>query len=203
MPNPVSAFGQHSDATPTLKNGDTVPLQLDSAGNVLVNVAVGGGGTGSNAAAGPTAALVPADADYTGLISTLSYPTPVSAGQLVGGMGDKAGRQIFVPNAPRSMTNAASAQSSSASPSTLIAAGGAGVYNDILTLILTNESTTTATVVSLSDGTNTYKFALSVNGGGVFQFPTPLPASSAATAWQFSNSAGVAVDCVVIYVGNQ
>ncbi|HET7150873.1 MAG TPA: hypothetical protein VFI60_05645 [Candidatus Acidoferrum sp.] len=41
-------------------------MQLDSAGNLLVNVAAGGG-SGSNAAAGPTGSAVPADADYLGV----------------------------------------------------------------------------------------------------------------------------------------
>ncbi len=41
MANPVNAQGQYSSATPTLKNQDTVPLQLDSAGNLFINEAVG------------------------------------------------------------------------------------------------------------------------------------------------------------------
>jgi hypothetical protein len=46
MANPVNAQGQYNSATPVLKNQDSIPLQLDSAGNLLVNTAVGGGGGG-------------------------------------------------------------------------------------------------------------------------------------------------------------
>ncbi len=75
------------------------------------------------------------------------------------------------------------------------------VYNDILGIVLTNE-TATATVVSISDGTATYKFALAANGGGVFQFPYFLPATSLDTNWTISNSASSTVDAVVTYVAN-
>src|SRR6266576_2758780 len=48
MPSPVTAFGQYNSITPALINKEPMPLQLDSAGNLLVNVAVGapGGGGG-------------------------------------------------------------------------------------------------------------------------------------------------------------
>jgi hypothetical protein len=101
----------------------------------------------------------------------------------------------------RGLTGSSSAQSTSSAPITLIAAGSVGVYNDIVTFICTNESNV-ATVVSLSDGTQVYKFALSPNGGGVFNFLTPLPATNFSTDWTVSNSAGVPVDCVVVFAIN-
>lgn len=102
-------------------------------------------------------------------------------------------------NAIRTAVFPISVQSTSATPSTLIASAAAH-YTDIVTLILTNEGT--ATVVSISDGTITYKFALAANGIDVINFPTPLPASSSATAWTVSNSAAQTVDCVLTYLKN-
>lgn len=95
-----------------------------------------------------------------------------------------------------------SVQSTASSPATLIAAGATGIFNDIITLVLTNEGT--ATIVSISDGTVTYKFSLgavaSANANLVINFATPLQATSSATAWTISNSAAQNVDVVATYV---
>ncbi len=102
----------------------------------------------------------------------------------------------------RALTTPFTYQSTAASPATMIASGGAGVYTDITELVLTNESAT-ATIVSITDGTLTYKFALAGNGGLTKTFATPLKASSTATAWQVSNSAAVNVDCVGVVINNK
>lgn len=94
----------------------------------------------------------------------------------------------------------ASVQQSSATPSTLISAGAAGIYNDIASMAVTNESST-ATVVSLIDGSGTtFKFALAANGGISYNPALPLPQALPATAWTVSNSASVTCDFVVIYI---
>lgn len=56
--------GAVTTASPTYTNGQTSPLNLDTNGNLRVNVTSGSTG---NAAAGNTGAAVPAQADYTGL----------------------------------------------------------------------------------------------------------------------------------------
>jgi hypothetical protein len=84
----------------------------------------------------------------------------------------------------------------------MIASGGTGVFTDITELILTNESAT-ATIVSISDGTIAYNFALAANGGLTKTFATPLKATSAATAWTVSNSSAVNVDCVGVVIDNK
>lgn len=151
---------------------------------------------------GATAAAVPANAVQQGARAATAYPTAVTDGQLVAPMADKAGRQVTVPNVPRDLTGTASVNASAASGTSLVAAGATGVFNDIISLVITNE-TSTATIVSLTDGTTTYKFALAANGGIVLNFSTPLPAASSATAWTCGNSATVALDYVVIYAKNK
>lgn len=150
---------------------------------------------GTNSSPAPTAST------EEGLIAAISLPAAVANGSLIGAMGDKFGRAITISNGPRDLIAPASFQSTGASAVTFINAI-AGVYIDIIHLILTNESAT-ATIVSLTDGTNTYKFALAANGGCSIAFPTPLPAAAANHVWQISNSAAVAVDCIAIYVKNQ
>lgn len=56
--------GIYNSSAPTPTNGQTLPLQLDSAGRVIVAV---GAGSAGNAAASATGSAVPADADYIGL----------------------------------------------------------------------------------------------------------------------------------------
>lgn len=98
----------------------------------------------------------------------------------------------------------ASLTSASGSAVSLIPTGGSGVFNNIASLTITNESST-ATVVSLADGAgNTYKFALAANGGITFNPAIPLPqGGSGNTAWTVLNSGAVSLDYVAIYFSEQ
>jgi hypothetical protein len=137
--------------------------------------------------------------------AALTYPVAVTDGQAVSAMADKAGRGVTVLNAPRDLVGTVALSSAAATATVLIAAGAAGVFNDIISLVITNE-TSTATVVSLSDsgaGGTIYKIALAANGGIVLNFTTPLPQGTAAAAWDVLNSAAVALDYIVIYAKNK
>lgn len=152
---------------------------------------------------GATGSAVPAGADYEGLFAvTSTFPTAATPGNLVGAMGDKAGRAVQVINSTRELTGAASLDSSSSSAVSFIASGGASVFTDITELIITNDSAT-ATIVTLSDGTATYKFAINANGGLTKSFLSPLPATSAATAWTVLNSAAVSCHYIAVYAKNK
>lgn len=116
-----------------------------------------------------------------------------ASGAVVPAMGDNVGRQVTVANCPRQSCGESVLNSASSSLVTFIAAQGSGLYADITSLIITNESAT-ATVVSLSDGTTVRKYALAANGGMVAPFNPPKKAASSNTAWQVSNSAAVTLD---------
>jgi hypothetical protein len=62
--NELLIAGQFNTTPTTITSGNISPFQLDSAGNLLVNVKAGSSG---NAAASATAAAVPASADYSGI----------------------------------------------------------------------------------------------------------------------------------------
>lgn len=131
---------------------------------------------------------------------------PATAIQIAGSDGtnlrtiatDTTGRTVAVLNGARATLGVFSVQSTSSSPSSLIGSGSG--YRDIITLILTNEGT--ATIVSISDGTTTYKFALGANLGININFSSTLPAKTSATAWTISNSASQTVDASGVYVNN-
>jgi hypothetical protein len=62
--NPVKVGGKYNSTPPTFTDGQRGDLQLDSAGNLKVNIATGSTG---NAAASATGSAVPASADYGGI----------------------------------------------------------------------------------------------------------------------------------------
>jgi hypothetical protein len=184
---------------------------IKNVGNSAVATAASGVqkvGVVGNAGAifdGATAATVPANALLDGARAATAYPTAVTDGQLVGAMADKAGRQAVVLNSVRDLIGTAILNSNSSTTVSFITAGASGVFNDIISLIITNESAT-ATIATLTDngsGGNTYKFALAGNGGIVVNFPTPLPQGTSAAAWQVLNSAGVALDWIAVYAKNK
>jgi len=145
-------------------------------------------------------ATPPANAVQVSAIAATALPTAATATNTVVPMADKYGRLIVLPQAPRDLVGTASVQNTGVS-GTLIGAI-ASTYRDITNLVITNE-TATPTVVSVSDGTTTYKFALAASGGGVFPFSPPLPAASVNTNWTVSNSGSCTIDCVVTYVNNK
>ncbi len=87
--------------------------------------------------------------------------------------------------------------SSDTSSHTLIAASGAvGYFVDLIYVEITNGSNT-ATVLTISDGTSNYKYALAPMGGIVLAMKEyPKLAASANTAWtaQLSVSANVYIN---------
>lgn len=94
--------GIYNSSAPSPTTGQTLPVQLDSSGNLKVNVAAGSSG---NAAASATGSAVPADAGYTGFNS---------GGNLVG---------VSSTN-PLPSTDKADGTVGSATPSTAITIGG-------------------------------------------------------------------------------
>jgi hypothetical protein len=152
----------------------------------------------------PAAPSLRVTSDY--LAVTTALPAAVSGGAQVVPAADKFGRTLAVLNSPRELVGTASlGPSSSSSAVSFITAGGAGVFNDIITFIATNFSAT-ATIVTVSDngaGGNTYSFALAPNGGIVVNFPTPLPQGTSAAAWDVLNSAGNVCYYTAVYARNK
>src|SRR6266478_1079249 len=58
--------GEFNVSSPAPTSGQKVPLQVDAAGNLLVNVAVGGGGGGSNPSVGADNAAAPTSSTQVG-----------------------------------------------------------------------------------------------------------------------------------------
>lgn len=130
-------------------------------------------------------------------------PTAVTDGQASNVMTDKVGRQVVVQGHVREQVDRkATTITSSTSVTTVVAAGGSGVFTDITSLIIMNSSAT-ATLVTLSDGTVSYVYYLGAGSGFTMPFNPPLPATTANTAWTLTCGTSVAsVYCNVVYVDN-
>lgn len=117
-------------------------------------------------------------------------------------MGVMLGKKSVVTlNGYRDKTETFTLDSSSSSTVAFIPALS-GVYRDLLTLVITNDSTT-ATIVSLTDNGSAgkvYKYAIAGNGGIVIPYPTPFPQTAPGVAWNVLNSAGVSLHYVALVV---
>lgn len=178
-------------------NLNTSLLALESGGN-LAKIA---------SAIAATGAAVPADAVYAGLISTTAFPTAASAGNIVGAMGDKAGRAVVVLNAPRDLAGRQVTTISSSTSETTVVSSSSGNFIDITSLQITNASATIPVTVTLKDatsGTTAAIYDLAAGGGIVAQFPTPLKQSVVTNNWTATLSvATVTVDINIQYVLNK
>jgi hypothetical protein len=192
------------DSMPALGAGNQIIGQIklvDGAGST--NLAAVKAASTAAAATDPSLVVAASPNSPIPARAATTVPTAVSDGAAVPVQADKFGHPVAVLNAPRDLIGTSIVSNNSAtSGASLIGAGASNVYNDIITLIITNRSAT-ATVVSLTDGTNTYTFAIAANGGLVCNFPTPLPAASSATAWTIGNSAAVACDYVTVFCKNK
>lgn len=153
---------------------------------------------------GATNAAPPANAVLQGLIAANALPSAATVTDTVAPMADKFGRQIVIPVAMRDLIKPASVQTTTATQTALLAAQGAGVFADLISLTITTESATACTV-ALSDGTTTYKvnIANQQGAGATINLPTPLPATSANTAWNVTGCASVTLDYIAEFALNK
>ncbi len=132
--------------------------------------------------------------------------TPVSDGDAVRAIGDDLGRGVMVIGQVRDLVNHQHTQiASSSSETTIITAAGAGVFADLVGLILTNQ-TATAVNVTIKDstaGTTRMVIALAASGGAVIMFPRPVKQATANNNWTATlSSAAVTVNIFAQFEAN-
>lgn len=110
-------------------------------------------------------------------------PTAVADGDRVDCFRDDVGRGVVVLNQCRDLLGSQNTTiTSSTSETTIVTAGGSGVFNDLTSLTMTNKSAT-GTLVTLKDstgGTTRGVYYVPATGGIVLTFPTPKPQLAAA-----------------------
>lgn len=167
------------------------------------NSALPAAGQGAIAAAAPAGATMPA------LKAATANPTNATAGNLVAPMGDKAGRAVITPVQVRELTVVGTLSVAATAETTLIAAGGAGVFNDIIGIIITTAGAAAQTI-TIKDGTAGTTRAVfnypnaALAPGAPFQamFPVPLPQSAANANWTVTQSVATACNYTFLYAKN-
>lgn len=170
--------------TSTTQSGLQVDLRKIAGSSIVT-----GGVTGSQGIGGATAVgqpIVANPVNVGGRASTALSTTSTVA--VLNNMVDKFGRQITIPMAMRDIVGTQTTTiSASTSETTIITAGAAGVFKDIVLLVISNTSASTNTRIDFRDATaGTILFSMQSIGGAApigFSMATPIPQTAAANNW--------------------
>lgn len=159
---------------------------VTAAGHVLVS------GDGSFVVVGNVASDA-ADAGNPvkigGIVVVSANPTSAAASDRVNASFDKVGRQVVVNQQPRELVVQAFVTVESANR-TILASGGAAIFQDITHLSLTNAAATAVTVYvfQTSAGTPVMAFNLAAGGGVVNLFQPPWKQTTADKVWSLQST---------------
>jgi hypothetical protein len=155
-----------------------------SAGVQKVGIA---GGTAGAAIDGAIGAAPPANALQIGAKAATANPANATAGNQVALMADKAGRLVMTLGQVRELVGVVSnAAIVNTTETTIIPAGGAGVFNDLVALIISNNSATAPTTVTIKDataGTTRLVVNIAAQDNQDIQFNYPIPQAVANNNW--------------------
>lgn len=186
----VDAFSATNASTNVAQmNGVTVTMGNGVSGTGVQRVAIASDNTVlPGVGAGATGSAVPANASYAGGIAKTALPSAATDGNLTGVMTDKFGRPVTLVGTIRDLVGTQTTTiSASTAETTIVTAGAAGVFNDLVMLIVSNTSTATNTRIDFRDTTaGSVLFSLQSNGGQPpigFALPVPIPQTSSATNW--------------------
>jgi hypothetical protein len=130
-----------------------------------------------------------------GGFATTTNQTRVSSGDRTHFIADLAGRQVANLGQVRELRSKQTTTiSASTSETTVITAGAAGVFNDIVALIISNTSGTAARVDIRDATSGTILFSLYIPAGDIRGFTLPgfsIPQTTAANNWTAQSSASV------------
>jgi hypothetical protein len=128
---------------------------------------------GSNSATG---SAVPANAFYKGLLAQTANPSAASAGNLVGALADKLGKQVVVGSIRDLKVNQITTITTSTAETTVLTAV-ASTFLDVYGAIVTNTSATAVTVAFKDSTGGTTQFNIAVPAGETRGFMLPESAA--------------------------
>jgi len=132
-------------------------------------------------------------------------PTAVSDGDRVDATFDDIGRQVIAPHGARDLIVKQYTNINSTTETTILTAGGAGVFNDIITLVIDTDSNNVNITFRESTAGSTVWIAHLANAGQtvVANFGSPLIQATANNNWTAQSSKGSAnVEILVQAVQN-
>jgi hypothetical protein len=168
----ISPNSQNLNGQATMANSSPVVPASDYIGPVVGNIAAGATDSGNPI--------------KIGAVGHTANPTAVTDGQRVNLIADKLGKLVTV-GAIRILKGVTQTAITVNTETTIIAAGAAGVFNDLYGLILANNSAT-ATLVTIKDATvGTTRAVLEVPAGDTRGFmlsvDSAIPQATAASNW--------------------
>jgi hypothetical protein len=181
-------------ATETIAAAVSTEMQVDvvaalpTGANVIGNVGLEAGtnNIGDVDAGGLAAHDAPVSGNplLQGLEARTTNPTAVGDGDAVRAMADDLGRQVVAPHAPRDRVVQQQTDITGTTETTILAAGAAGVFRDLVHIIVSNSDNNNEAIVTFRDstgGTVRLDMAVARSGGGAsLTFPVPLPQATAA-----------------------
>jgi hypothetical protein len=122
------------------------------------------------------------------MLGRTSLPTAGGESTPIAALGDKYGRQVMQLGSLRELRGKSNITlTSDVTETTLIAAGGAGVFNDLLMLVISNTSNNTNTRIDFRDATGgTVLFSIQSPGNSTTGFSIPgtsIPQTTANSNW--------------------
>jgi len=126
-------------------------------------------------------------------------PTALADGQVTDTMHDKLGKRISIP-ALRELKAIQTTTITGTSETTIVTAGGAGVFKDLYRLIITNSSATAVTVAikDATAGTTRYTFAVPAGATVGFSADAGSAAVQSAAANNWTATVSGAVSSILI-----
>jgi hypothetical protein len=197
VPIDPATSGNQTTANTSLSSIDTkLSSQATAANQTTANTSLSSIDTKSGETHAATAASVPSKADLAGCRAMTALPTAVTNGQLAGAACNKDGILIAAPFGPRETISASGliTLTSTTTETTLIAAGGASVFLDMVSIKVCNTSASDARVdvrdVTAGTVLDSWWAAAGRCVGEIF--PASLPQTTANSAWTVQSSASVA-----------
>jgi len=197
-----------------LRNGAQV-IQQAFAGALAATAASGvqrvgivGGAAGANldAVAG---AAAPANVLYIAGRTATANPTNEANGDATPIMVDKAGRVVITEGHIRELRNSTQTAIAATTETTIVAAGGAGVFRDLGGLIITTAGAAAQTITIRAGTAGTVKMILNypnaaVAPGGplIIMFDRPLPALAANATWTAQQSVATSCNYTALWSDN-
>jgi hypothetical protein len=179
-----------------------------TAASGVQRVGIVGGAAGANidAVAG---AAAPANVLYMSGRTATANPTNEANGDATPIMVDKAGRVVITEGHIRELRNSTQTAIAATTETTIVAAGGAGVFRDLGGLIITTAGAAAQTITIRAGTAGTVKIilnypnaAIAPGGPLIIMFDRPLPALAANATWTAQQSVATSCNYTALWSDN-
>jgi hypothetical protein len=188
-----------------IKNIANAAVVTAAAGVQKVGI-VGNAGAIFDAATG---AAVPANGLFIGGRAATANPANATGGNLTGLMVDHAGRQVVTHGQIRELIGIQQTNVAVNTETTIITAGGAGVFNDLVALIITTAGAAAQTITIKDATAGTTRFILNYPNAAIapgspliLSLGFAIPQAAANANWTVTQSLATACNYTAVFLKN-